>query len=364
MRSSDSTIDIISNTYASAITMVDHLLEQLTGIKLDPHLQHATVFIIKSLDKSGFLRESEKELADLLMTSTTVIKHALGIVQSLEPAGIGARDLKDCLLLQLPEQAINERKILSDYFDLLCNQDISALSKKLECSPADIQTYIDTIRRLNPKPGASFHYEHTAYIIPDILIESKDNQKLIHFTDSLAPIIQINEIYYSLSADSNEKTKKYLDEKYKEIQWLNKGLIHRKQTIVAIMNKILERQQDFFDYGPNFMVPLTMKDIATALTLHESTISRAVKNKYIQTDFGLFEMRYFFKHPLPSNNVTEIKIKALMTDMIQNENKQKPLSDQKITDLLKLENISISRRLITKYREQLKIENSTKRRRY
>jgi len=361
-------IDAISETIANPLSLTSALLEQLSFSVLDVDTRQLADFMIRSLDDDGYLHENSNDLANLFSTATQKVEEALAVIQSFEPAGIGARNLQECLLLQLQHAPLAnslEIKIVTDYFDLLVERKLARLSKELDTSIANIQESVDKILSLEPKPGAKFHQRLVHYIIPDLTISTKSGQTTVRLNDLSFPTIQINRTYEELLKSGTSDIHQYLTEKHTELTWLTKGLTQRKATIMSIMKEILVKQNLFFQTGPSALKPLSMKVLAHSLGIHESTVSRAIKNKYIQTDFGLFELKTFFTNSVNSQkDQSAAQIKHIIQNLLNAEDKKKPLSDQKISDLLKQQGISASRRVITKYREQLNIPNSSARKRY
>ncbi|TKC15263.1 RNA polymerase factor sigma-54 [Robertmurraya kyonggiensis] len=328
--------------------------------------------LIYHIDENGYLCASLEEIAAKLNTSTHKVEEGLTIIQELEPAGIGARDLKECLLLQLTRQERRHElaeRIIQDYFTLFAEKKWKELAKLLRVTPAEIQQVYDAIQVLNPRPASIFQRDPAVYIIPDVVIKWDGEAFSISVFDEALPKISFNDQYYKQFASHQDKqVGRFLQEKQQDYFWIVRALEQRKETLTKVAVKIVEKQQDFFTKGPAYLKPMTMKDISEELEIHESTVSRAVREKYAQTPFGLYDLKFFFSSTIQttsSESASSQQVRDLMKTLVEQENKQKPLSDQVIVNALNEENgIVVSRRTIAKYRDQLGIPSSSKRKRY
>lgn len=328
--------------------------------------------LIYNIDENGYLCASVEEIAIRLDISIEEVEKGLHVIQGLEPAGIGARDLKECLYLQLKRSRTENElaeKILLEHFTLFAEKKWKELGKLIGVTPVDIQQVFDFIQTLNPRPAAVFQNERAVYIIPDVVVMWNGVEFTISVFDEVLPKISFNEQYYKqFSSYKDKQVNRFLQEKQQDYVWVVKALEQRKETLTKVAVKIVEKQNDFFMRGPAFVKPMTMKDISEELGIHESTVSRAVREKYAQTPFGLFELKFFFSSTIQTTseeNASSKQVKDIISQLISKENKHKPLSDQEIVHLLKKENgIVVSRRTIAKYRDQLGILSSTKRKRY
>ncbi len=353
-------------------TLADHLYPQVLDMNITPKQRKIVTHFINNLDDNGYFTGNLEEIADQLNISLTESQTCLSILQQAEPAGLGARNLQECLLLQVrkfsPKDELAE-KILSDYFTLFADKKWKQLAKILSIEVKEIQQVSDFILTLNPRPGSAFHYERPPYVIPDVMVVQEGDQFVVQLFDGSLPKIQFNQEYFkNLSSYEDKKLNKFIHDKQQDYQWIVRSIEQRQQTIVNVTGKIVEKQQDYFKKGQKFLKPMTMKEISDELGIHESTVSRAVREKYVQTPFGTVELKSFFTNAIESvseESLSSSKVKLAMEKLFKGENKQKPLSDQDIAGLLKdEEGIVISRRTVAKYREQLGIPSSSKRKRY
>ncbi|MFS0822010.1 RNA polymerase factor sigma-54 [Bacillus sp. 1P02SD] len=353
-------------------TLYEHLLTQLSYTKINNTKKRMGEYIIQLLDSNGYLYFPTEEIARDLNTDTETIENAIRIVQSLDPIGVGARSLQECLLLQLkalPKRNSLAETIIQDHFERFAEKSWKEIAKDLNVKLFDIQQVFDFIQTLKPRPGAAFHGGEAHYIVPDFDILVEDGVVSMKMQDSYLPKVSLNLQYYQhFLEEKDSKTKSYLQEKVDQCQWIMRSLEQRKMTLQNVMSEIIKRQMDFFIKGPAHLKPLIMSDVADALDIHESTVSRAVKDKFVQTPFGIYEMKYFFSRNIQTTGETDTsstQVKNVIKQMIEEENKEKPLSDQEIVSILEEKHgILVSRRTIAKYRDQLNIPSSTKRKRY
>jgi RNA polymerase sigma-54 factor len=324
-------------------------------------------FLVQNIDENGYLQETDKELAVLLGVPIEQVQGYVEILQSLEPAGVGARTLQECLAIQL--KRLQKRNglaedIIEKHFGIFSKKDWRQLAQVLKCKSEELQDAVQTIVSLQPKPGLAFSSEKPIYIVPDLVVSKENNQLIIEIQKENMPKVEIQAEYSALLREETEReVSSYLSQKYQHVQWILKSLEQRKRTLLNVMSVIVEKQEDFFLKGPMFLKPLSLKEVAEKLGLHESTISRATRNKYVQTPYGVFEMKYFFSNSVASEDdeaISTKRVKELLKVLVEKENKQKPLSDQKLVALLEQEHgILISRRTVAKYREQMKIPSSS-----
>lgn len=359
-------------------TLQEHLRWQLNLIPISDNDKVIAETIIDSLNDDGFLDCTLENIletigSELEETGLEEIEAVLKIIQSLDPVGVGARDLKECLLIQLRQfdqekQKVQKAKELIDgYFDILAIHDYKQLMKKLKLTEKELEKIISFIQTMNPRPGSHINNTRTEYIIPDINVEKENNKWIVRINRGAIPAIRINSEYKKMikradnSAD-NQTLKSHLQ----EADWLIKSLQHRYETLLNVSTCIVEHQRDFLEHGEEAMKPLILQDIANALDLHESTISRATTRKYMHTPRGTYELKYFFASHVGTDHGgirSSTAIRALIKRMIDNELPNKPLSDNKITALLKKEGINVARRTIAKYRESMSIPPSNERKR-
>ena len=359
-------------------TLQEHLRWQLNLIPISDNDKVIAETIIDSLNDDGFLDCALKNILDTIgseleETGLEEVEAVLKIIQSLDPVGVGARDLKECLLIQLRQfdqekQKVQKAKELIDgYFDILAIHDYKQLMKKLKLTEKELEKIISFIQTMNPRPGSHINNTRTEYIIPDINVEKENNKWVVRINRGAIPALRINSEYKKMikradnSAD-NQTLKSHLQ----EADWLIKSLQHRYETLLNVSTCIVEHQRDFLEHGEEAMKPLILQDIANALGLHESTISRATTCKYMHTPRGTYELKYFFASHVRTDRGgirSSTAIRALIKRMIDNELPNKPLSDNKITALLKKEGINVARRTIAKYRESMSIPPSNERKR-
>lgn len=349
-----------------------YLFSQVNLKKLSQRERNIIDILIDHLDENGYLCESYKKSLAQMGVSEEEAEKCLQIIQRLEPAGIGARSLKECLYLQLirlEERNELAEKIILDYFTLFAEKKWREIANDLSVKLEDIQKVFDLVQTLNPRPASFFHDEKPVYIVPDVVIEWTGESFSISVFDELLPKISFNHEYYEHLLEKNDKNlHRFLQEKHQDYQWIVRSLEQRRETITKVAMKIVEKQPDFFIKGPSYLKPMTMKNISEELGIHESTVSRAVRDKYVQTPFGTFELKSFFSSTIQTTfneNTSSHQVKTLIKKLIDKEDKQKPLSDQAIVDLLRENHgIVVSRRTISKYRDQLGIPSSSKRKRY
>lgn len=355
--------------------LADHLYSQLV-MKALSRLQYSLVEqYIYNLDTNGYLMTTVEEAAQACGTSIEEAQHVLHTIQSLEPAGIAARSLQECLVIQAERQEDVPQlahTLLKHHFNDFAEKKWKLLSEQLGVSLQEIQHAADFITTMNPRPGAAFdHHERPQYVIPDLILEINDGQLELQLFERHLPAIHYQRDYDDeLSGAADVQVKQYLNDKRQDYRWIMRSIEQRKQTLMKVGMAILEEQQDFFLKGPSHLKPLTLRDVADKVGVHESTVSRAVRGKYMQTPSGMYELKKFFSQALqPSvgsagEQASAGQAKMLIKALIDEENKGKPLSDQAIADTLQHKGLSLSRRTVAKYREQLQIPSSTKRKRY
>lgn len=353
-------------------TLDAYLQSQINTSPLSQEVRLVIDELIYHIDENGYLCAELEEIANKMNIPIEKVEKGLSLIHELEPAGVGARDLKECLLLQLRRiESENElaEVIVQKHFTLFAEKKWKELGKLLGVTPANIQKVFDIIQTLNPRPAAEFQRSHPVYIIPDVVVKWDGEAFSISVFDEALPKISFNDQYYQqFSSYQDKQVSRFLQEKQQDYFWIVKAIEQRKETLTKVAVKIVEKQNDFFIKGPSFIKPMTMKDISEELGIHESTVSRAVREKYAQTPYGLYELRSFFSSNIQttsSENASSQQVKDIITQLVGKEDKQKPLSDQEIVNALKNNHgIVVSRRTIAKYRDQLGILSSSKRKRY
>jgi RNA polymerase sigma-54 factor len=354
-------------------TLQEHLLTQLALLHISPLERKIAEYIIGNLDTNGYLSMDITEMASLLRVKAADVEKALHHVQSLEPTGVGARDLRECLLLQLREMGEDTpvmSKLVQEHLQDLADAKYSKIAESLGITQLEVQAASDLLKTLDPKPGRAYSDEHPAYVVPDITIEKVGGEYVVVLNDRVLPRLHINDFYRGILSggkkDVCSETREYITGKLNSALWLLKSIEQRRNTIYKVTQAIVEMQRDFFEYGIDGLKPLTLRQVAEKVELHESTVSRATTGKYVQTPRGVFELKYFFTSGVSTDfggSASAESIKAKIKKWIAQENPKVPLSDQKITDLLKQEGIQISRRTVAKYREEMGILSSAKRKR-
>lgn len=358
----------------TSMSLQDYLFIQLFLKTLSKEEKKLITHLIYNLDKNGYLMISIEEAARICGIDIPIAIQCLELLQSLEPAGVGARDLKECLLLQVERKKECPKlvkEILENYFLEFADRKWKPLAKKLGVDINDIQMAGDYIKTLEPRPGSAYHYEQPQYIVPDLIVSIENENIELNLFQNHLPNVHFQKDYYTmLSSYKDQQVKQFLKEKTQDYHWIMKSLQQRNETLWKVGMTIIQKQYDFFLKGPAFLKPLTMKELSNEIGVHESTVSRAVREKYIQTPFGTFELRYFFSASLTKSTDEEdeqasaLQVKTMISQLINLEDKGKPLSDQVIADKLKKDGIIVSRRTVAKYRDQLNIPSSSKRRRY
>lgn len=353
-------------------TLKEHLMSQLSLIPLDNKEHKIGENIIQNIDESGYLNISTDEIARFMKCRMEDIEVILDIIQTFEPAGVGARDLRECLLIQVmnkKDATSHIITIIDDYLEDLGYNRIQKIAKELNLELGEVQEACDYIKRLEPKPGRAFRgsSEDVRYITPDAEIQLIDGELVVILNDVTGPRLNINNYYRELMKSGGDKnTIDFLNEKFNSAMWVIRSIEQRRNTIKKVIESIVKYQKDFFIEGERALKPLTLKDIADDIEMHESTISRATNGKYVQTPRGLFELKYFFSTGILGNegDISSTSIKVTLKDIVDSEDTKKPYSDQKISELLKEQGINISRRTVAKYRDELGIPSSSMRRRY
>ena len=344
----------------------EKLLEQLVWLDISDKERALLHYLVFNLDENGYLLQREEDISSELGLDIEDVKIGVEKLQGFEPAGIGARNLAECLYLQIkayyPDDHVTGL-IIKAHLEQLAEKKWQEIAKSLNIELAEVKSSFERIRSLNPKP-CRLEKKAIEYVTPDIIVEKKAGKLEVYLNDKYLPKVEFNRSYSALS-DGEKDLNKYIKDKYKSYQMLMSSLEQRRNTILKVTETIINKQKSFFTEGFSGLNPLTLKEIANEIDMHESTVSRATMNKFIQTPKGTFEFRIFFTSKLNTDNgesTSQTKVKLLMEKYIQNENKYKPYSDQKIADYFKeKKGITISRRTVAKYREELNIPSSSKR---
>ena len=363
----------VFNFISDKKSLKDYLYEQLGEIKSDIKIKKVVSYMIESLDSRGYLENTLEEICSDLGIDKEKVQNALEILQSLEPCGIGARDLKECLLIQLKSKGILDeiiKEIVLKYLEYIADCKYNYIAKELKITPKEVQAYGDIIKSLEPKPSRGYYTgEEVKFIIPDAYIVKIGDKYNVIMNKDIIPNITINNLYkQEILNGKNKKEVEYVKEKVNDAMGLINDIEQRNNTILKLLECIVKKQKAYFENGQEYLKPMTLRDLADEMALHESTVSRAIKDKYILTSRGTVKIKDLFCNGIVSSGingegVSTNTIKNKIKQLIQLENKNKPLSDQAICDLLNKEHIDISRRTVAKYREELGIKSSSKRKR-
>ena len=358
------------NTLATQTTLTDHLEWQL-GLSNPPEPENAIAHeIIGNLDDKGYLQTSIEEIAQAGPFEIADVEKALKIVQQLDPVGIGARDLQECLLIQASHYGYTGTPVetmIREMLDLLRNHNYQEIARRLKSSLQDVQTWVEAIKHFDPVPGLKYSSAAPQYVTPDVYVVKMDGEYKILLDDDGIPRLRINPLYRRMLEEKGtpQETVDYIKDKIKSALWLIKSIDQRQKTIYKVAESIVRHQRAFLDYGIDFLKPLILKTVADDIGMHESTVSRAVTNKYMHTPQGVYEMKFFFHSSLSNSrgvDISSLSIKEKIRKMIDAEDALKPMSDSEITAAFQREGLKISRRTVAKYREDMKIPASHQRR--
>lgn len=352
--------------------LYDHLLWQLRLSTIEENIGRSAEVIINNLNDDGYMQASIDEISQLAESDTETVEKAIKAVQELDPSGVGARNLQECLLLQLPALDLSGtlvEKILTEGFSELERKKYNQLAVKFKTSINAIFDAVKIIEKLEPRPGRNYSSDEPVHIIPDVYIEESEGKFLINLNDEGIPRLRLSNYYRKLLANKKSlgaEEKQFLEEKLRSAVWLLKSLDQRNKTIYRVTESILKFQEDFFRKGAEHLKPLNLRIIAEDLGLHESTISRVTSNKYVQCPRGLLNFRYFFSNAVATDlgSMSSSTVKNIIKQIIAEEDSKKPLNDQKIVNILKSKGISVARRTAAKYREELKILSHLKRKKW
>ena len=362
----------LERTLSREATLRDHLIEQMTLTIADVGDRLIATNLIDLIDEAGYLTGTLADVAERLGVDSDRVERVLRVIQSFDPVGVGARSLAECLAIQLKERNRFDPAIaaLLDHLDLLARRDLAALKRLCGVDDEDIRDMIAEIRALNPKPGLLYGGQPATPVIPDVLI--RHDRKLgwlVDLNPETLPRVLINRTYHSAIAETlkTKAERDYLSERLQSANWLTRALHQRATTILKVATEIIRRQQGFFAHGVSGLKPLTLRDVADAVAVHESTVSRVTSNKYMATPRGIFELKYFFTSSLPGSPGVDAHsaeaVRFRIKELIEAEGTADVLSDDRIVEILAREGIEIARRTVAKYRDALRIPSSAQRRR-
>ncbi len=352
-------------------SLVDHLLWQFLMTSPSEEEKEIGSLIIGNLNKDGYLDTTLDEVATLTNAPLEKVEGVLSVLQSFDPIGVCARDLKECLMIQVRHFDLRDNELLtgiiSDHLNHLENKNYRAICRALKVRMEDVIAAVNVIKGLEPKPGRQFSAEEVQYITPDIYVYKSENDFVIVLNDDGLPRLQVN-AYYKKAISRGEKisaeTKEYLQEKLRSAAWIIRSIHQRQKTIYKVMESILKFQRKFFENGIAHLKPMVLRDVAEDISMHESTVSRVTNNKYAHTPQGIFELKYFFNSSINrvyGDAIASASVQEKIKRLIESEDSRKPYSDSKMAEILKSSNIDIARRTVAKYREILGVLSSNKR---
>jgi RNA polymerase sigma-54 factor len=360
----------IENTLSTKSSLADHLMWQLNLQTADAITRDIGAAIVGNIDEDGYLVASVNEIASLGNWDIGVVEKALEHVQAFDPIGVGARDLQECLLLQLRHLGLAgtpAEALVRDHLRLLQNHRIPELARALNIEPEEVKAHIELIKGLDPRPGARYSPADSQYVIPDVYVVKTDDGYRAMLNEDGLPQLRISPVYRRLldkGGETSDETRAYVKDKFRSALWLLKSVDQRQKTILKVATSIINFQRDFLDRGIEHLRPLVLRDVANDIGMHESTVSRVVNNKYMHTPQGVYEMKFFFHSGISSSfgeSVSSVTIKQRIRKIIEAEDQRRPLSDSKIMSILQKEGLVLARRTIAKYREELKIPTSNQR---
>lgn len=361
---------LYENTLKTEVNLNDHLIMQLSLDNFTLEQKQIGTYLIGNIDEIGYLKVGLDETAEKFQCSVDRVEDVLQRIQLFDPTGVGARDLEECLTIQAREKfgiRSLEFRILNEHFDKFIKTDLLGVARALKIEKTRVKAAFKNLSGLDPKPGRRYSTSEVHYVAPDISVFKVGSEWVISLNEDGLPKLRINSYYRELikKKDSLSKEEKdYLRDKVNSAVWFVKSIYQRKRTIYRVMESILKHQIEFFELGPGHLKPLTLRDIAENIEMHESTVSRVTSGKYVHTPIGLFELKYFFTSSLSrkdGDSVASESVKEKIKELIQAENPLKPLSDIEVARVLKSQGINIARRTVTKYRESLGILPSNRR---
>ena len=358
----------IEATYKKEATLADHLMWQLDMTVDSETDRFIGSCIIGNIQNDGYLCADLQEIVTISQSDEENVLRVLKFIQGFEPTGVASRSLKECLMLQA--QALSDKNpyvevLIENYLERLEDRYLQKVASELKISLDVVLEALETIKGFCPKPGLLFSSEGIDYVVPDLVVFKTDEGYDVALNDEGVPNLQISSYYHNLLKTTKEgQTKEYLEDKYRSALWLIKSIDQRRQTIYKVGKSIVKLQKDFLDDGLSYLQPMVLKDVAKDIEMHESTVSRITTNKYIDTPQGVFELKFFFHSGIKSymgNSMSSIRVKNMIKEIIKEEDRNSPLTDDKMVESLMMKNVKIARRTITKYRKELNIPPASKR---
>jgi len=375
----------------AARDLSDHLREQVSLLEVNPREMLLADEFLGNINDDGYLaipvpeiiesvnemiaqaaEDEDREFADLPLYTVEEGEAMLRTVQQLDPPGVGARDLRECLMLQLEEAGLSQSvpyRLVRDCFDELIAHRWSEISKRFSISAADVQKAADEIAKLDPKPGLRFRSGDENYIIPDLIVDKIDGQYHVFLNDANLPRLRLSKAYQEIARDKKKfegENKEFISNKLNSANWMIQAIEQRRQTMLKVMNYIVDRQRDFFEKGVQYLKPLTLREVAEVINMHESTVSRVTNEKFVQTPRGVLPLKFFFSSGLATSDGDDVSargIKAQLEKLVQEEDPKHPLTDQAIVNILRESGVQIARRTVAKYRDQLGVLSARMRKR-
>ncbi|MGB7294346.1 MAG: RNA polymerase factor sigma-54 [Candidatus Aminicenantales bacterium] len=357
----------LENILSKSISLWDHLNWQANLTFFEPTDREIAQLIIGNISEDGYLRASAEELAEMAGVDPERIAPVRGKIMMFDPVGVGSLDLKEALLAQMDYLKIDDeitRQLVHHHLPLLEKSEYAQVARLLNISLQEVKSHIDVIKSLDPTPGRKYSQEKTSYVLPDIVVSKEDNELAVSLNNEGLPRLRINAYYRKLlaqAAKENIEAYHFLKDKLKKALWFLRSLDQRDQTVYKVAKYIVDRQREFFEKGIDYIKPLTLLEIAREIGVHESTVGRVVANKFMTTPWGVFPLKYFFHKSLVGDfgeGISSLKIKEKIKKLVENEDRNRPLSDIEIEDILAKNNLKIARRTVAKYRKQLNIPPS------
>jgi RNA polymerase sigma-54 factor len=351
----------------------DHLIDQLRLLERSEEDLAIGEYLIGSIDENGYLQTTVEEVAETFAVGPDKVEEVLAEIQKFEPAGVGARNLQECLWIQLVQRKQEDTlagRVVQEQFENLLAKRFGEIARGLKCTVEDVQGAGDLIATLDPRPGQEIAAEDTKYVTPDLIVDRVSGEFVVSLNDRNVPRLRISQAYQQMLRNKSagqDETRKFISDKLNSAKWLIQTIEQRRKTMIKVMRRIVEEQREFFERGVEGLKPLTLQQIANQIGMHESTVSRVTTNKYVQTPRGVFELKYFFSSGLATEEGDDVSAKVAkdkILTLINNEDKKDPLSDQRIAEILHEQGLRIARRTVAKYREALRLLPARARRRY
>ncbi len=366
----DSKRKFIEGALSRPESLHEHLMWQLRVQPLSEEEFSIGELLIRNLDDNGFHIEPPETLVEKEQIET--MKRVMKIIQTFDPVGVCTKDYREALLVQIenhPDPYPGSYEVVKDYMDLLEKGKYKEIAKKMGIREKEVKKILDFIRTLEPMPGRNYSADTTRYVVPDVLIKHQEGEFIIVINDEEIPVLRVNPFYEKLEESEEAKGKKikqFVKTNVQNARWFIRSINQRNETLFKVCKAIVEFQRDFFLKGPKYLAPLTLKDIANEIGVHEATVSRITNGKYVETEWGIFELKYFFSNSVSGTNPDGVKyskeaVKEIIREIIEQEGVKKKLSDQKISEILAKRGIKIARRTVNKYRKELQIESSSRR---